>query len=261
MGSPDGQRSFAVSQPPSAALLPEQSLPDCPPASCPARLPNRCPVHALAHAQDDGDEMEEDQMEVEEGGPERPVNATPAGSHGAGAGGATPGGPEGSSPALKRNAEPEVPQDQATRVERSVVLQPGSRSLRIGRGTDAEPTLVPHVLARLVRGLDAGAAAASAQEHWQVSPAQEKDKERELLEVQRGLQRFSGPSRKMSANGGGGGAGGAASLMTDQIEEEVADAPGDDFQFVGLGGRGAKAPAVVCGEEALRVWSQHQVCV
>jgi actin-related protein 8 len=119
-------------------------------------------------------------------------------------------------------------------------MQPGSNVLRIGRATDAEPTLVPHVLARLVKGED------SSVRKFEDTAAGEKERERELLEVQRGLQRFSGPSRKsVSASGG---------AAVDTVEEEVLDAPDDSFEFLGPPQEGKPTlPQVVCGEAALRV--------
>ena len=139
----------------------------------------------------------------------------------------------------RRAAEPDM-QDARTRVLNSIVMQPGSNVLRIGRATDAEPTLVPHVLARLVRGED------TSVRKFEDSAAGEKERERELLEVQRGLQRFSGPSRKsVSASGG---------AAVDTVEEEVLDAPDDSFEFLGPPQEGnPELPQVVCGEDALRV--------
>ena len=80
----------------------------------------------------------------------------------------------------------------------TIVLQPGSYSLRIGRATDDVPTLVPHVLARLFKSEDPSAPKPDD------PAASDKERERELLEVQRGLQRFAGPSRKSATSSAGG---------------------------------------------------------
>ena len=145
----------------------------------------------------------------------------PGGSRSGGGGGGG-GDAEAVSGSLgKKAAEPDFLQDPRTRVERTIILQPGSNSLRIGRATDDAPTLVPHVLARLYKG-----DAPSGAEHLPGDlPAIEKDRERELLEVQRALQRSAGPARKSASSG---------SLSADTIEEEIIDDPSDAFEFVGF---------------------------
>ena len=138
-------------------------------------------------------------------------------------------------------AEPDFLLDPRLRVEHTIVLQPGSHSLRIGRATDEEPTLVPHVLARLYKGN--GHSTDSSPSY---SPANEKERERELLEAQRALQRYAGPARKSASSG---------SLSADAIEEEIIDDATDAFEFIGLTSSSGEqdAPSVVCGEQALRV--------
>lgn len=39
--------------------------------------------------------------------------------------------------------------DSRTRAQYTIVIQPGSDMLRVGRATDSEPTLVPHAIAKL----------------------------------------------------------------------------------------------------------------
>jgi hypothetical protein len=198
---------------------------------------------------EDEDDMDDDQLVPEQDNKcssQKPVDGAVAGGSGGSTGGVNATGPN----VARKNAEADFPQDPRVRVANTIVLQPGSHSLRIGRATDESPTLVPHLLARLVKG-DVRSAARPRED----SAAAEKERERELAEVTRSLQRFTGATRNKtqpSATPSAPNPPTPAATAVDIVEEEVMDATSKDtFEFIGMSG--GERPPFVCGEEALRV--------
>lgn len=86
--------------------------------------------------------------------------------------------------------------DASTRAASVIVLQPGSKNLRIGWANEDAPQLVPHCIARL----------------WHSGfPSDEREeivnvevREKELAEVERGMKRWSAPTQKLGKGGAGG---------------------------------------------------------
>jgi hypothetical protein len=88
--------------------------------------------------------------------------------------------------------------DGSTRASSTIVLQPGSEFLRIGWATEETPHLVPHCIARLWKS------------GWPVNSdlvesEDVADREAELENVERGMKRWSAPTRK-DDNGSSAGA-------------------------------------------------------
>jgi hypothetical protein len=111
----------------------------------------------------------------------------------------------------------DVVADARTRASLTMVIQPGTDYLRIGRATDTQPTIIPHCIARLWK---------NRQEQSNIindrnRPPHEselRDREKELTEVERGMKRWSAPTRKA-----GGGSGDAA-------EEEITEIMSDSTE-------------------------------
>ena len=79
--------------------------------------------------------------------------------------------------------------DGSTRASSTIVIQPGSEFLRIGWATEETPHLVPHCIARLWKsGWPANSDIVEDQDL--------AERERELENVERGMKRWSAPTRK-----------------------------------------------------------------
>jgi hypothetical protein len=79
--------------------------------------------------------------------------------------------------------------DGSTRASSTIVLQPGSEFLRIGWATEETPHLVPHCIARLWKsGWPANSDLVESEDV--------ADRDAELENVERGMKRWSAPTRK-----------------------------------------------------------------
>ena len=124
--------------------------------------------------------------------------------------------------------------DARTRASLTIVIQPGSDNLRIGRATDPSPTVIPHCIARLWKN-GRSDSPANAERTRPPTEAELRDRDKELVEVERGMKRWNAPTRKAGSGPG------------DAAEEEIAELPPDPS------GEAAPADGARCyvGEEAL----------
>ena len=128
--------------------------------------------------------------------------------------------------------------DARTRATLTMVIQPGTEYLRIGRATDTQPTIIPHCIARFWKNGQEQANILSDRNRLP-HDSEIKERERELTEVERGMKRWSAPTRKA-----GGGSGDAAEEEITEILSDSLD-PADKSFCDG-------APYYV-GEDALKV--------
>ncbi|KAJ1493185.1 actin-domain-containing protein, partial [Baffinella frigidus] len=129
--------------------------------------------------------------------------------------------------------------DARARAAMTVVIQPGSSVLRIGRASDPSPCIVPHVIARLCTGAAAEEAATRKIPETEGDVA---ERQREIAEVERGMKRWSGPTRGPTKGGAGNPSLG--------VEEEVVESS-DAFEFLGFSPGNMAATYV--GADALKV--------
>ena len=71
----------------------------------------------------------------------------------------------------------------------TIVIQPGSDNLRIGRATDPSPTVIPHCIARLWKN-GRSDSPANAERTRPPTEAELRDRDKELVEVERGMKRW-----------------------------------------------------------------------
>ncbi len=104
--------------------------------------------------------------------------------------------------------------DARTRASLTIVIQPGTDNLRIGRATDPSPTIIPHCIARLWKnGRDA--IPVNAERTRPPTESELRDRDKELVEVERGMKRWNAPTRKAGSGPG------------DAAEEEITELPPD----------------------------------
>eukprot|EP00960_Hanusia_phi_P014613 431798-Hanusia_phi.AAC.1 len=148
----------------------------------------------------------------------------------------------------------ESPAEAKKRISNTIVLQPGTDNLRIGRATDESPMVVPHCIARLLfpdaeDPADCLVPPVSSDRNWQ------QEKQREAVEVERSLKRWSGPTRKTSTGLTRGGVGGWTLGDVwpgdgEKVDEDIISAPGDEPEIFGSSLGSASS---YCGSAALRV--------
>ena len=130
--------------------------------------------------------------------------------------------------------------DARTRASLTIVIQPGTDYLRIGRATDPVPTVIPHCIARLWKKSGPEMIKLSLDRNKLASENDLRERDKEVQEVERGLKRWSAPTRKA-----GGGSG-------DATEEEVSDYTSDPMDTTENNLCSDGAPFYV-GEDALKV--------